>query len=89
MYVNRSETKNAIQWGSRAVGFLLAGRLAVIIAAVVGSPPVQNIAAWVVDRGYCLAITQRIGSPVGDAVRVPLLNQRTALAMHLGWKPDM
>lgn len=56
VYLNRSETKAAIQWGSWALGFLPAWRVAFIIAAVVGSPPVQDVAAWVVDRGYCLGI---------------------------------
>ncbi|WP_410675446.1 hypothetical protein [Amycolatopsis sp. cmx-4-68] len=62
VYLNRNETKSAIQWGSWALGFLPAGRVAFILAAVVGSPPVQNVAAWVVDRGYCLGITQRYGT---------------------------
>lgn len=59
VYLNRWETKQAIGWGSALIGlFLPATRVVQVLTTLLGLPATQAAASWMVDRGYCLAVTK-------------------------------
>ena len=58
-YLNRNETKNAIQWGTSVASLIPAARVVQVLTWAIGTPAAGYLANWAVDRGYCLAITNQ------------------------------
>ncbi|MTD47332.1 hypothetical protein GKE82_24305 [Conexibacter sp. W3-3-2] len=55
-YLNRSESKSAVAWGSWAIAFIPASRVVGVVTAIIGAPPIQAMANRAIDRGWCLAV---------------------------------